>query len=80
MKSIVLVGFAVVILVAAACNIPDAPPPDKRFSEEGFGHSRSIITDNETGCQFLYIDRYKMSGLAAIPGTCKADSAKKGQP
>lgn len=79
MKSLIAVGFAVGILLIA-CDTPEteAPPAAQSFENGSRCYSCKIVTDLESGCRFLYIDAYKMSGLAAIPGTCKSDSAKKG--
>ena len=75
MKRMILI-FA---LALAGCDEGEQRPAPQSFENGSRCYSCKIVTDTESGCRFLYIDAYKMSGLAAIPGTCKADSAKKGQ-
>ncbi len=72
-------AILILALALAGCDEVAERPASQSFENGSRCYSCKIVTDLESGCRFLYIDAYKMSGLAAIPGTCKADSAKKGQ-
>lgn len=55
-KLLVLIVFTGMLLVGCGGNADEVPEnPDKRFN--GFNSPAEIVTDSETGCKYIYIDR-----------------------
>lgn len=77
MKSLSALSLVCLMVGMMGCSGPDRAP--SRFAEE---HSTptgscgtSIITDQETGCQYLQV----CISIVAMPHTCKVDRLKESQ-
>lgn len=66
MWRIVLTTIPVIFL--AACGSPDEETVknDERFSGEGGAGGSRIITDNKTGCKYLFTKKSNSGGLSIL--------------
>lgn len=59
----------ILVLSCTGCTVEAAAATDCRFTSERFTGGYLIITDNETGVQYLYVDDYNAGGLCVLqPG------------
>lgn len=63
-----LIGIAIIASIALVGCGTEAVASDEpsRFSEENYDNSNFIITDNETGIQYLYHDGYNAGGMTVL--------------
>lgn len=56
MKKLLAICLLMITLVGCGGNVKELPESqDKRFN--GFNSPANIVTDSETGCKYIYIDR-----------------------
>lgn len=63
-----LIGIAIIASIAlVGCGTEAvASNEPNRFSEEYYSGNNYIITDNETGIQYLFHDDYKAGGMTVL--------------
>lgn len=58
----------ILVLTCTGCAVETSVSTEPRFTDEYAGNDCWIITDTQTGVQYLYYDMYNAGGLCKLEG------------